>query len=384
MSKGSPGQDFGPYWLGSTVGHSRPMTSSTLSNQASGLRRKSRRQLGLTLLAGLALIVAACGDDGDSASGTDGATAKACQVSDTGGIDDKSFNETAYKGVTDAIAELGIEGSFLESQAITDFRPNIDSFVAQECDIIITVGFLLGDDTAAAAADSPDQQFAIVDVAYDPPVDNILALTFSTDEASFLAGYLAAGMSATGTVGTYGGINIPSVTIFMDGYLAGVEHYNDVKGSDVRVLGWDGSEGLFTGNFESTDDGRAFGENLISEGADVIMPVAGPVGLGTAAAAQGAGDVLIIGVDSDWYESAPDYRDVELTSVRKNMDAAVFDAIDKQVAGDDLGTLYVGTLENDGVGLADFHDLDDQVPQQLKDEIDQLRLDIIAGTVTVS
>ena len=297
----------------------------------------------------------------DDASSNGDADYKACQVSDTGGIDDKSFNETAYKGLTDAVSDFGIDGEFLESQAITDFRPNIDSFINQECDLIVTVGFLLGDDTAAAAADNPDQQFAIVDVAYDPPIDNVLALTFDTDEAAFLAGYLAAGMSETGTVGTFGGINIPSVTIFMDGYLGGVNHYNSENGTSVRVLGWDGSEGLFTGNFESTDDGRAFGENLIGEGADVIMPVAGPVGLGTAAAAQAAGDVMIVGVDSDWYDSAPDYRDVELTSVRKNMDAAVHDAIDSDIKGEPLGTLYVGTLANGGVGLADYHDFDSEV-----------------------
>ncbi len=334
----------------------------------------------------LALVASSCGgdDDGDDASSSGDADFKACQVSDTGGIDDKSFNETAYAGLTQAQDELGIDGSFLESQAITDFRPNIDSFINQDCDLIVTVGFLLGDDTAAAAADHPDQQFAIVDVAYDPPIDNVLALTFATDEAGFLAGYLAAGMTETGKVGTFGGINIPSVTVFMDGYLGGVEYHNEVKGTDVQVLGWDGTEGLFTGNFESTDDGRAFGENLITEGADVIMPVAGPVGLGTAAAAQAAGDVMIIGVDSDWYDSAPDYRDVELTSVRKNMDAAVYDAIDRELAGEDLGTLYVGTLANGGVGLADFHEFDDDVPQELKDEIDRLRQDIIDGVVALS
>ena len=336
----------------------------------------------------LALLSASCGgsdaDDADTAAGGGDADYKACQVSDTGGIDDKSFNETAYKGVTDSVDALGIEGSFLESQSVTDFRPNIDSFINQGCDLIVTVGFLLGDDTAAAAADNPDRQFAIVDVAYDPPIDNVLALTFATDEAAFLAGYLAAGMSETGTVGTFGGINIPSVTIFMDGYLNGVAYYNSKQGTDVRVLGWDGTEGLFTGNFESTDDGRAFGENLISEGADVIMPVAGPVGLGTAAAAQGADRVMIIGVDSDWFDSAAAYQDVTLTSVRKNMDAAVSDTISNHLDGNNLGTLYVGTLANGGVGIADFHNFDDDVPQSLKDELEQLRQDIIAGTVSTT
>lgn len=353
------------------------------------LARPIRLGSAAAIFAVLALLAAACGDDsesgGDSSGdGGDAASFKACQVSDTGGIDDKSFNETAYKGVTDAEDQLGIDGAFLESQTITDFRPNIDSFINQDCDLIVTVGFLLGDDTAAAAADNPDQPFAIVDFTYETPIDNVRALLFQTDEAAFLAGYLSAGMTKTAKVGTFGGINIPTVTIFMDGFRSGVAHYNSVKGTSVEVLGWDGSEGLFTGNFESTDDGRAFGQNLISEGADIIMPVAGPVGLGTAAAAQAAGDVMIVGVDSDWFASAPGFEDVVLTSVRKNMDSAVFDTIETLVEGGQPGTEYLGTLENDGVGLADFHNFDGEVPDELKGEIDQLRADIVAGSVDVA
>ncbi len=376
----------------STHGSFQPRVPSAGASKPSNRRRRFVART-FAVTAALALVAAACGSDsGGDAAGTGGSDSagsaesvdyKACQVSDTGGIDDKSFNETSYKGVTDAETQLGIEGKFIESQAITDFRPNIDSFINEGCDMIITVGFLLGDDTAAAAAEHPDQQFAIVDVAFDPPIDNVLALVFDTDEAAFLAGYLAAGMSETGKVGTFGGINIPSVTIFMDGYLEGVEYYNEQKGTNVEVLGWNGTEGLFTGNFDSTDDGRAFGENLIGEGADVIMPVAGPVGLGTAAAAQSAGNVMIVGVDSDWYESAPEYRDVELTSVRKNIDVAVLDAIEADIAGEQLGTSYIGNLENDGIGLADFHDFDDAVPQELKDEIEQIRLGIIDGSIPV-
>jgi len=345
-------------------------------------RQTSRRySVLIALLALVSVLGAACASDGgtDAESASDG-DFLACQVSDTGGIDDKSFNETAYQGLTRAEADLGVEISFLESQAVTDFRPNIDSFVSRNCDVIITVGFLLGDDTAAAAKDNPDQQFAIVDYNYEPAIDNVRALLFETDEAAFLAGYLAAGTSQTGKVGTFGGINIPTVTIFMDGFVSGVRHYNSVNGTSVDVLGWDGNEGLFTGNFESTDDGRAFGENLISEGADVIMPVAGPVGLGTAAAAQAAGDVTIVGVDSDWFDSASDFSDVILTSVRKNMDTAVYDTVATHQAGDDVGTLFLGTLANEGVGLGRIAD---GVDNALIDEVEALRQDIVDGAVTV-
>ena len=221
-----------------------------------------------------------------------------------------------------AQAQLGVEVAYLESQAATDFRPNIESFVNEGCDLIITVGFLLAADTAQAACDYPDQKFAIIDQApypgapwandageYNCDYSKLRGLTFATDEAAFLAGYLAAGMTTSGVVGTFGGINIPPVTIFMDGFVKGVRYYNEINGTEVVALGWDPdtAEGLFTGNFESLDDGRAFGENLNDEGADIILPVAGPVGLGTAAAAAERG-FLIIGVDADWYRHQPRHR----------------------------------------------------------------------------
>ncbi|WP_322793181.1 BMP family ABC transporter substrate-binding protein, partial [Bellilinea sp.] len=216
---------------------------------------------------------------------------KVCQVTDTGGIDDKSFNATAWKGVEDAMKELGVEGKYLESQQQTDYEKNINAFIEDGCDLIVTVGFLLGDATAAAAKANPDQKFAIVDFAYDPEIPNVLGLVFATDQAAFLAGYAAAGATKTGKVGTFGGIQIPPVTVFMDGFALGVKYYNEKHGTNVQVLGWDevAQTGLFTGNFESTDDGRQLGQTLMDEGADIIMPVAGPVGLGTAAAVQERG-----------------------------------------------------------------------------------------------
>lgn len=323
----------------------------------------------------------------------EGREIKACQVSDTGGIDDKSFNETAYQGMQRAADELeGVtEAKFLESQDAADFRPNIDSFIAEGCDIIVTVGFLLSDDTAAAAADNPDQLFAIIDFpSFIPPFtdddgvggENVRGINFNTDEAAFLAGYLAAGATQTGIVGTFGGVNIPPVTVFMDGFVYGVRHYNEVNGTNVTVLGWDPetAEGLFTGNFESTEDGRQFGQNLLDEGADIIMPVAGPVGLGTAAAVQDAGDAWIIGVDSEWTESAAEFADVVLTSVRKRMDNAVYNTVNNVLVLGTLGNEYFGTLANDGVGLGA---ISSDIPSELVAEVEQLRADIISGAVSV-
>jgi len=311
----------------------------------------------------------------------------ACQVTDTGGIDDNSFNQTAWKGVLDAQESLGIEGRFLESQAETDYEANINSLVNGNCDIIITVGFLLGDATQKAAEANPDQLFSIVDYAYDPPIPNVLGQVYATDQAAFLTGYLAAGMTKTSVLGTFGGINIPPVTIFMDGFHRGAMYYNTQHETKVSVLGWNPSmrEGLFTNNFESLDDGRAYAQNLYDEGADIVMPVAGPVGLGSAALANELGpDALkIIGVDADLYTTDPNNGPVYLTSVTKHMDATVTKVIDRAMKGTFEGGVLVGTLENGGVGVAPFHDMEASVPEPLKTEIAQVRAGIIDGSILV-
>lgn len=341
--------------------------------------RKSTIATALAALATVAVVGAG--------TATPAAAFKACQVTDTGGVDDKGFNQTAWKGVQDAEAQLGVEAKLLESKAETDYEPNINAFLNEKCDIIITVGFLLGDATKKAAEANPDTKFSIVDFAYDPVVPNILGEVFATDEAAFLAGYLAAGMSQSGVVGTFGGINIPPVTIFMDGFVRGVAHYNSVKGASVTVLGWDPEkkEGLFTNNFESLDDGRAFAKNLVDEGADIVMPVAGPVGLGSAALAAELGPeaLKIIGVDVDQAVTDPDHAGVYLTSVEKKMDATVLEAIKKAQDGTFEGGVVVGTLASGGVGLAPFHEMDDAVPAELKSELEALEKGIIDGSIDV-
>lgn len=311
----------------------------------------------------------------------------ACQVTDTGGIDDNSFNQTAWKGVLDAQEKFGIVGRFLESTAETDYEANINSLLGGQCGVIITVGFLLGDATAAAARANLDQKFSIVDYAYDPAIPNVLGQVYATDQAAFLAGYLAAGMTKTGILGTFGGINIPPVTIFMDGFSHGVAHYNAAKGTAVTVLGWDADtrEGLFTNNFDSLDDGRAFAQNLYDEGADIVLPVAGPVGLGSAALADELGieKLKIIGVDADLYLTDPENGHVYLTSITKRMDATVMGVIEAAMGPDFAGGVLVGNLANAGVDLAPFHDMDTLVPEELKAELDALRQGIIDGSVNV-
>jgi basic membrane protein A len=303
------------------------------------------------------------------------------QVTDVGGIDDKSFNQTAWTGVLRAVEELGVDGVFLESQQQTDYEKNLNEFVSQNKDLIITVGFLLADATTAAAEANPDSKFAIIDSP--SAAANVKGLLFDVAQPSFLAGYLAAGMSETGVVCTFGGINIPPVVEFMIGYQNGVNYYNAQNGAEVQLLGWDNAaaDGVFAGNFESTDDGRRLAETFFDEGCDVIFPVAGPVGLGSAAAAKDRG-LMMIGVDTDQYVSASEFGDVFLSSVLKNMDAAVFDTIAALVDGSlVLGDNYLGTLENGGVGLAPYHDFEDRVPAELTAQIEQVIQDIIDGNI---
>ncbi len=313
-------------------------------------------------------------------------TTLVCQITDTGGIDDKSFNATAWKGITDAQEQLGIEGKYLESKEVADYEKNLNAFIEEGCDLIVTVGFLIGDATAAAAEANPDVKFSIVDYNYDPAIANVTGQIFETDEAAFLAGYLAAGVTKTGTVGTFGGLPIPTVTIFMDGFYKGVAKYNEVKGTDVQVLGWDPANpdsGLFSMSFDDQQKGNELAKSLMDEGADIIMPVAGPVGLGAAAAIMERGNAYLIGVDSDWALTSPEYADITLTSVMKLMDATTMQVIQSVIDGTFVGGDVVGTLANNGVSIAPFHELAGMVPAELAAEVEALKAEIIAGTITL-
>jgi basic membrane protein A len=189
-------------------------------------------------------------------------------------------------------------------------------------------------------------------------------------------------MSESGIVGTFGGVNIPTVTIFMEGFRQGLEKYNEDNGSDVKLLGWDGKDGSFTEDFEDKTKGQAIGEQLIGQGADILFPVAGPAGLGGLQAAKDGG-AKAIWVDTDGYEST-EYGDILLTSIVKGMDVSVTEAIKESIDGTFTNELYNGTLENGGVALAPYHDFDGDVPQELKDKIEELKQQIIDGTITVA
>jgi len=391
-----------------------------------------RRYALIALIAAFALIVAACGDDDDSggdttttaaagettttaagdttttaagdttttAAGDTTTTAaeaenaiKTCLVTDLAGVDDRSFNASAWAGVQAAI-DAGYstaDSYFLESTDASDWQPNIDQFVEQGCQHIVTVGFALGEVTAINAEANPDIIFTMIDNVLEDEnfaplaLSNVRELVYQTDEAAFAAGYLAAGMTQTGTLCTYGGANFPTVSIFMDGFTRGAAHYNEVKGADVNVLGWDvdAADGVFTGSFTDMDLARSTAESLFQEGCDMIIPVGGAINLPAGDSINDLGlDAALIGVDADaYFASDAQYQPLWLTTVEKAIAPFITLSVQDQLEGTWTSGSFVGNLANDGVGLSDYHDWADRVPAELDAEVQQLLQDIKDGVI---
>ncbi|KAA9394661.1 BMP family ABC transporter substrate-binding protein [Kocuria coralli] len=348
---------------------------------------KASAFLGLT-----ALAVTACGEaPEDSEGAADASDFTGCIVSDEGGFQDRSFNQNSYEGLKAAESDLGIDVQEAESQAETDFIPNLNSMIQNGCDLTVSVGFLLADATREAAEANPDAHFAIVD-DHSIDLDNVKPITYNTAEAAFLAGYVAAGSSETGTVATYGGLDIPTVTVFMDGFADGVDYWNEQKSDDVELLGWnkETQDGTFVGNFSDAAAAKTTTQNFINEGADVIMPVAGQAATGTpdavveANSGGGEDEVTFVWVDADGYDTlSEDQKPYQLTSVLKELSTSVEDVVTTAAEGNFDSEPYVGDLSNEGVGIAPFHDQEDRVGEELAGEVEQIRQQIVDGEITV-
>ena len=296
-------------------------------------------------LAAVALLAAGCAKPSTSTTTTTTSTFKGCMVTDTGGINDKSFNQSSWQGMQAAAAASGgkITVKYLPSTSTSDYAKNISTFISQKCGIIVTVGFLMGPATQAAALANPKQKFAIVDCSYasfclstkpHPPIaHNISQLVYNTVQDAFLGGYLAAGMTKTGKVATYGGMKFGTVTIYEDGFWDGVQYYNKQHHTHVQVLGWSypSQNGTFAGSFTNISAGQTIGNTFIHDGADIIFPVAGGVGLGTAKAVQTADasgkNVAMFWVDTDGCVSAATYCKYFVTSVEKGISTSVKTAV---------------------------------------------------------
>ena len=314
-------------------------------------------------------------------------TGKICIALDSGGVDDKGYNQSAWEGGQQAAEELGWDAVYLVANQQTDWEKNLNEFLQSECTLIVAVGFVGGDALKNAAEANPDQLFQLIDSSLDPMPANVWAQLYKMEEGSFLAGYLAAGMTKTGIVGGFGGMNIPPVADFFVGFLEGVDYYNAQKGTDVKLLGWSNEtlDGNFVGDFSDTEGARRFTESMMDERADIILPQSGVEALAAAAAMKQRGGVMAIGADADQFLADEASGEVYLTTIMKNLGVAIIEAA-HQIA--DTGTLvsdiYIADLASGGLGLAPFHDYDDQVPDELKAELDDVKQMIIDGTIVVN
>ena len=354
---------------------------------------------GLALTAS-AILLAGCGAPPEEApETTDGAEAPAessdflaCAVSDEGSWNDKSFNEAAYAGLQQAESELGIQIDDAESASAEDFVPNLTAMVDNGCDITFAIGFnfSLGGENGVifdVAADNPDAKFAWLD-GWPGEVDNVKPIMYATEQSSYLAGYLSAAYSTSKVVGTYGGLQIDSVTSFMDGFYQGAKKYEEETGTPVKVVGWDptAKTGDFVGDFANTEEAKSISNGQLAAGADVIFPVAGGRFTATAEAIREGGnaDAVMLGVDKDIAVTQPDLADITLTSVEKRMTQAVFDIIGEVHDDEFSAEPYFGTLENDGTGLSDFGAFADKVPADVVSKLDELKQQIIDGDIEIT
>jgi basic membrane protein A len=286
-------------------------------------------------------------------------------VTDVGGVNDQSFNQSAWEGLQ-RFGKAGADVSYIESRDESNYAPNIDTFADQNCDLIWGVGFMLGDAFAQAGKDYPDQQFAIVDYAYSPdqvPNKNVTGVVFAAEQCSFLVGYIAGKMTKTGKVGHINGIASPTMESFAVGYYAGVLTANP----DVQIMG------QYSGSFGDPAAGKNIANQYFADGADIIYSAAGATGNGAIEAAREQ-NKWAIGVDMDQNYIAPDNV---LTSALKRVDNALYDVSDMARKGTlQGGSTLLYDLKNNGVGYATTGN---HISQEVIAEVEAIKAKIAAG-----
>lgn len=285
-----------------------------------------------------------------------------------GGANDQSFNQSSLEGLTKAKEELKINGEYLESNQDADYVPNIEIFIDQEVDLIIGVGYTTAEAMLNAAKTYPDRKFVMIDHNYEEEdteiPENMICVTFDEKEAAYLVGLIAAHMTETDKVGFIGGMKIPNITRFEEGFVKGVE----AGTKDVKLLS------QYANNFDDASLGKSIANQMYSNGADVIFSAAGNVGTGAIEAAKEQ-NKYAIGVDMDQNNMAPNNV---ITSAMKRVDIGVFDIIKKAKDGKfDGGKAVVYGLKEEAVGIAPTSDKN--VPKDILDLV-QAEIDkIISG-----
>lgn len=306
---------------------------------------------------------------------------KACLVTDSAGIGDRSFNDAVWKGLESAKADYNADISYIESKSADDYAPNLQACLDSEADVVVCVGFMMADACAKAIDANPDTKFIGVDI-YGLGKPNFIGIDAYMEQTSFLAGYLAAGMSESKVLGTWTGFVGPVVLSFMDGFYMGAQEWAKVHNTPVTVLGYDPKDmdnAANIGSWDDTDKGRALSETQMDNGADIIYGVCGNVGAVAAAAMQERGYGYIFGMDQDWTITNAQYSDQILGSALKNMHVAVYEIMKNLAVNDtfDGGKDYILTLANGGTSLAPNPAID--IPADLLAEVDALAAKIKSG-----
>lgn len=340
---------------------------------------KSKFKTAAAVLA-LSLGLVACGgNNNDSNEGSNAASnganadVSATMVTDQGGINDKSFNQSSYEGLKEYQEEGKIKFDYIESHKDSDYQPNLESALDSESDIIFTVGYALYDATSKAAEENPDQNYAIIDNENVDKQKNLLGITFADHENSFLVGYIAGMKTESNNVGFVGGMESAVIDRFEYGFRAGVKQAAREKGTDIEV------QVQYANSYADQAKGKNIANQMYQNGADVIFHAAGGTGIGVFEAAK-ENNKYVIGVDRDQKEEAPDNI---LVSTVKGVGRAVQLTLDDYKKGNFKGGETVSYSLKDGDALGIAYGDNDLVPEEVKDKVEDLRNQIVDGKIKV-
>jgi basic membrane protein A and related proteins len=312
-----------------------------------------------------------------------GSSIKVGLVTDIGGVNDQSFNQSAWEGVQKASTDMGFQAKFLESGQPSDYEMNIDALAAEGYNVIITVGPLMGDATALKAKQYPDIKFAIIDNAYsDGGLTNVTSLMFAEDQVGFLAGVLAGGMSKSGFVCSVSSLQTPASNRYMISFFEGATWQ---AGPEMKFMNNFINIKTSDNNVPSSDDstqGKETALKLIGNGCDVVFAIGGDAVNGALLAAR-ENNLPAIGADIDEYNTDPEAQSALISSAMKNVDVAVYNYLKSVADGSVKAGISTGTLQNGGVGLAPFHDWDSKIPADLKVQIQQASDGIKDGSIKI-
>lgn len=341
---------------------------------------KKWANLTLVMVVALTLILSGCGkkneettNNGNAGTETEAPKSdlKVGLVTDSGGVNDKSFNQSAWEGLEKVKTEAGIETKYLESKSDPDYEPNLNSFVKGGYNLTWGIGFLMGDALKKVATENPDQKLAIIDNVVEAP--NVASVTFAENEGSYLVGVVAGLMTKTNKIGFVGGMEIPVIKRFEVGFLAGVKASN--PDAVVKIN--------YVGDFGKPDGGKAAAATMYNDGADIIFHAAGGTGNGVFNEAidrnKAGGKVWVIGVDKD--QSLEFGEDVTLTSMMKRVDQAV-EKITTELVNNEFpgGKIVTLGLKDAGVGLPETNK---NIPDDVLAKVNEYKEKIISGEIVV-